>query len=69
LIDDFIGKRLGRGDAFYGERLSDLSDEEYRQKLAPKLEADLKIKELLPTPVRGMTGASRRAAALEGCGF
>lgn len=36
MIDDFIGKRYGSGEAFYGKRTSDLSEEEYssRQYLA-----------------------------------
>ena len=29
VVDDFIGKRFGAGDFFYGERVSQLTDEEY----------------------------------------
>lgn len=29
VVDDFIGKRFGAGDYFYGERISQLTDEEY----------------------------------------
>lgn len=29
IIDDFVGKRFGAGEAFYGKRTSALSDEEY----------------------------------------
>ena len=31
VIDDFIGKRFGAGDYFYGERVSQLTDEEYME--------------------------------------
>ena len=34
LIDDFIGKRFGAGEAFYGKRTSSLSEEEYQEMLS-----------------------------------
>ena len=30
-IDDFIGKRYGAGEAFYGKRMSDLDEETYEK--------------------------------------
>lgn len=32
ILDDFMGKRMGKGTAFYGESLSKLSDEEYLER-------------------------------------
>ena len=29
VVDDFIGKRYGAGETFYGQRISQLTDEEY----------------------------------------
>ena len=31
VIEDFIGKRYGAGEAFYGKRLSDLDDDTYQE--------------------------------------
>ena len=31
-LDDFIGKRYGNGEAFYGKRLADMDDEEYLER-------------------------------------
>lgn len=31
VIDDFIGKRYGAGEAFYGKRMSDLDEETYEK--------------------------------------
>lgn len=35
-LNDFIGKRYGAGEAFYGRRLSDLSEAEYQEARAEK---------------------------------
>jgi hypothetical protein len=32
VVDDFIGKRYGAGETFYGQRTSEMSDEEYINK-------------------------------------
>ena len=31
VIDDFIGKRYGAGEAFYGKRMSDLDEDTYEK--------------------------------------
>ncbi len=60
LMDDFFGKRLGQGNSFYGERLSDMDDEEYNKKVEAKNDNDarLEIKPLRENPVLviGATG-------------
>jgi len=35
-IDDFMGKRYGKGEAWYGKRMSDLSDDEYDEMVGEK---------------------------------
>jgi hypothetical protein len=37
-IDDFVGKRYGAGEAFYGKRTSDMSDEAYNAIYGKKTE-------------------------------
>jgi hypothetical protein len=60
LMDDFFGKRLGQGSVFYGERLSDMDDEEYSKKVEAKNDNDarLELKALRENPVLviGATG-------------
>lgn len=41
-LDDFMGKRYGNGESFYGKRLSDLSDDEYANLDMNKKRADRK---------------------------
>ena len=31
IIDDFVGKRYGNGEFFYGKRTSDMSEEDYQE--------------------------------------
>lgn len=33
MLDDFVGKKYGAGEAFYGKRTSDLSEDQYREYL------------------------------------
>jgi len=60
LMDDFFGKRLGQGSVFYGERLSDLDDEEYARKVEASNDNDerLEVRALRDNPVLvvGATG-------------
>ena len=50
-IDDFIGKRYGRGSQFYGQRLSDLAQQDLADMAdsASEVEQDLAKAEMKPT--------------------
>jgi hypothetical protein len=49
IIDDFIGKRFGAGEAFYGKRTSSLTEEEYQ---SIRGSASSKLKEMESKPFR-----------------
>lgn len=49
-IDDFMGKRYGKGEVFYGKRTSDMSEEEYRVYIGGETSAEVPYSE---KPMRG----------------
>ena len=49
IVDDFIGKRFGAGEVFYGKKLSSLSDSEYDSLRGSGVD---KIKEYSKKPLR-----------------
>jgi uncharacterized protein YbjT (DUF2867 family) len=64
LLDDFLGKRMGQGNVFYGEALADLDDDAYAQKVEAQSKNDkderLEVRPLRDNPVLvvGATGGT-----------
>lgn len=62
-LNDFIGKRYGAGEAFYGRRLSDLSEDEYQEARAekdkPLWDDDAELKDNAVLVVGGATGVGQ----------
>lgn len=64
LLDDFLGKRMGQGTAFYGESLADMDEDAYAQKVEAQGAKDkderLEVRPLRENPVLvvGATGGT-----------
>lgn len=45
MIDDFVNKRYGGGEAFYGKRLSTLSEEDYQKEMLKRSQSDTSVEQ------------------------
>ena len=52
MLDDFLGKRLGNGNVFYGERWSEMDDDQFKKATTPKNKIErVTIKPLRQDPI------------------